>query len=85
MRIAIETVVEPPSEERRTPGRIITGEYEISADGTLLHVYAADGRQLGSVKIAPGDDVPFAARRVLRTRRAGGFYGCIPYRPLGLV
>jgi hypothetical protein len=85
MRHSIETVIEPPSEKKRTPGAIIQGEYEISADGTLLHVYAADGRQLGSVKIAPGDDIPFAARRVLRTRRAGGFYGRIPYRPLGLV
>jgi hypothetical protein len=83
MRHSIETVVEPPSEKKRTPGAIVQGEYEVV--DSMLYVYGADSRLIGTVKIAPGDDVVAAARRLLRTGRAGGFYDRIRYRPLGLV
>jgi len=70
----VSTSIAPSSEA--DPGEVIEGYYTVS--GGMLYVEDRQGRALGSVALAPGDDPIAAARKILRNG-SDGFHGKIPY------
>src|SRR5262249_51232864 len=68
----------PPRSEADC-GFMFEGGYTVS--GGQVHVSDADGRPLGSLPVAPGDNVELIARRLLREKMVGNsdFFGPLPY------
>src|SRR5262249_52704932 len=61
-------------------GEVLEGYYDIK--GSVLYVWnARDNSPIGQVAISPGDDVEFAARRLLREKAGkNSFHRPINYR-----
>jgi hypothetical protein len=78
-RHSIRCTVRPPDEDKNDPGQIIQGAYSLS--GSVLRVYDADDRLIGTDKLKPGDDAVHAARKVLKEKhgRHGSFHDPISY------
>ena len=72
--------VRGPDPDKGDPGQIIEASYTVS--GNLLRVYDDGGRELGTARLQPGDDVESAARRILREKHGKklSFYDPISYR-----
>ena len=71
--------------DERDPGIIFEGSYKVQFG--QVYVYSADGKSLGSLPVAAGDDVELIARRLLRDKLGGGssdFYGAIAYPKLSI-
>ena len=69
----------PPRDERDC-GIVFEGAYTVTSG--MVHVTDADGRPLGSLPVAIGDDVELIARRLLRDKLGGAhsdFLGPIRY------
>ena len=66
--------------DERDLGVVFEGAYTVASG--MVHVTDVEGRPLGSLPVAVGDDVGLIARRLLRDRLGGAasdFYGRISY------
>jgi hypothetical protein len=67
--------------DENDPGEVVEGYYDVK--GGILYVWdAKDSRPIGQQPIKPGDNVEFAARKLLREKsgKMNSFYQPIKYR-----